>query len=169
VALVLLSGRPGAGKTKFSSWLAEERGFVHVDTDAEWETWGPLVLVQTLAQAAATRERALELGADVIVEWGFKPQFLDSVRLLRTAGFDAWWLDGDEEAARQRYINRRGNSLYLVTLYEAQVRAIREASETLERFYGDHIVRTVKPGPTYVPMDEIATAILGGTTDRHGP
>ncbi len=39
MALVLLSGRPGAGKTEFGKWVAAERGHVHIETDAEWSTW----------------------------------------------------------------------------------------------------------------------------------
>jgi broad-specificity NMP kinase len=62
MALVLLSGRPGAGKTAFGSWLAVQRGFVHIETDAEWSKWGSLVCVQSLEAAVATRNLARALG-----------------------------------------------------------------------------------------------------------
>jgi hypothetical protein len=72
MALVLLSGRPGAGKTGFASWLAGRRGFVYVETDAEWGIWGPLVCVQSLEAAFVTRNLARALGPNVVIEWGFK-------------------------------------------------------------------------------------------------
>jgi hypothetical protein len=110
MALVLLSGRsgrPGAGKTAFGNWLAAERGFVHVDTDSDWNVLGSLAGVQRAETATAACNRARDLGRNVVIEWGFKVAHLDRVRLLRGAGFDAWWLDGDEAAARQGYIRRR--------------------------------------------------------------
>src|SRR5207245_2900677 len=89
MTLVLLSGRPGAGKTAFSSWLAAQRGFAHVETDAEW---------------------------------GVKVAHLGCVRQLRAAGFDAWWLDGEEAAARQSYISRQGDSAGVMAAYRVRSR-----------------------------------------------
>ena len=154
--LVLLSGQPGTGKTAFANWLTENRGFVHVETDAEWNTWGPLVSVQGLEKAIETRNRARALGPDVIVEWGFKVALLGCVRYLRASGFESWWFDGEEEAARQGYIRRRGDSHSVMTAYQVQVNEIQAAWPQLERFYGDHIIRTVGAGPTYMPPNDIA-------------
>ena len=153
MALVLLSGRPGAGKTASGGWLAERQGFIHVETDAEWSTWGPLVCAQNLEAALATLIRARSLGPNVIIEWGFKVALLGSVRQLRSAGFGAWWFDGDEVGARQGYIMRRGAS-------PSVMEEIQAASPELEPFYGDHIIRTVKVGPTYLPFEEIASTMF---------
>jgi hypothetical protein len=122
MTLVLLSGRPGAGKTAFSSWLAAQRGFVHVETDAEWSKWGPLVCVQSPEAAVATRNLARALGPNVVIEWGFKVAHLGCVRQLRAAGFDAWWLDGEEAAARQSYISRQGDSAGVMAAYRVRSR-----------------------------------------------
>jgi hypothetical protein len=160
MALVLLSGRPGAGKTTFASWLATQRGFVHVETDAEWSSWGKLVCVQSLDAAVVTHNLARTLGPNVVIEWGFKTALLSCVHLLRSAGFDTWWLDGDEAAARQGYVSRRGASPSVMAAYTAQVEEIGAAWPRLERFYGDHIIRTVTAGPTYKPFDEIASIMF---------
>jgi hypothetical protein len=104
MTLLLLSGRPGAGKTKVGNWLREHRDFIRIETDdpAEWETWGPLLCgSQSPKDAAKVRDNALDLGENVVIEWGFLIQYFGCVRELRHAGFDAWWLDGDEEALRQ--------------------------------------------------------------------
>jgi len=75
-------------------------------------------------------------------------------------GFDAWWLDGDEAAARQGYIDRRGHSPEVMAAYLVQVEAIKAAWPQLERFYGDHIIRTVTAGPTYMPFDDVLSVML---------
>jgi hypothetical protein len=45
-------------------------------------------------------------------------------------------------------------------LYWDQVNAIEAARPMLEEFYGDHIIRTVTPGPTYLTFEEIASIML---------
>jgi hypothetical protein len=160
VALLLLSGRPGAGKTQVGNWLASEHGFSFVESDAKWSTWGPRLCVQALDQAVETFNLARLRGPDVVIEWGFKLEYLNSVRTLRTVGFDAWWLDGDEAACRQGYLSRKGNSPSVLSAYDIQVQAIDAASSRLERFFGDHLIRTVESGPRYMPLEEIASAML---------
>ncbi len=126
----------------------------------EWSKWGPLVCGQNLEAAVATRNLARALGPNVVIEWGFRVALLGCVRHLRAAGFDAWWLDGEEVAARQGYISRRGNSTGVMAAYRVQVEEIREAWPRLERFYGCQIIRTVTSGPTYMPFDEIASIMF---------
>jgi hypothetical protein len=158
--LILLSGRPGAGKTKYGQWLASEKSFVHVQTDIEPAWITDVLVVETLDQAIGARNRVrTTLGPNVVMEWGFLLQFFSSVKLLRAAGFDPWWFDGDEPGARQGWIAARGSQAPL-HLYEQQVKAIEAARSGLEKFYGDHIIRTVSSGPTYVSLGEIAAAMF---------
>ncbi len=77
MALVLLSGRPGAGKTAFAKWLAAERGFIHVDTDSDWNTLGSLVAAQSAEAATEAFNRARDLGPNVVIEWGFRLEYFD--------------------------------------------------------------------------------------------
>lgn len=163
MTLLLLSGRPGAGKTEVGNWLHEHRGFTHIETDAdaEWKTWGPLLCGSRNPEVAAeVVAKARALGPKVIIEWGFNVELLDCVRQLRDAGFDAWWLDGDEEAARQGYMKRRGDSPVVMNAYWRQVNAIEAERPKLECFYGDHVVRAVTSEPTYRPCAEIVSIML---------
>jgi hypothetical protein len=160
VALLLISGRPGAGKTAFCRWLHSRRNYVHVETDLPNTLSGRLA-VQNALEAQATKEYALNLGDDVVVEWGFPPRYLLSVRLLKYVGFDAWWFDADEATARELWRKARGGSPPMQP-YLLQTQQIQEAWPRLNKFYGDHILRTVEPGPSYIGFDAIAARLITG-------
>lgn len=163
MTLVLLSGRPGAGKTKFCERLAAEHEFACVETDAD-PYWQALLMASSSPEKAAEAyNRARNLGPKVVIEWGFPVSALDCVRQLRAARFDAWWFDGDEPAARQGYIRRRGYSQQKMLDYSLQAGTIQAARPEIEHFYGDHVIRTVTSGPTgpaYKPSDEIASIMF---------
>ena len=63
MTLLLISGRPGAGKTEFCRWLRDTYNFIHVDTDTRPQILYSLV-VQTAIEAQATKEYMLGLGSD---------------------------------------------------------------------------------------------------------
>jgi hypothetical protein len=160
VTLLLLSGRPGAGKSEVGKWLAEQHGFRHIETNTEagWRTLNELLGGVQTPQG---------LGENVVLEWGFPPDNLPAVRWLRdVAGFDAWWLDGDEPAAHQGFtMSRRHLSpeqqREAENNYQAQVPAIEKAWPQLESFCGhDHIIPTVTSGPTYLSCAEIVSLML---------
>lgn len=158
--LLLVSGRPGAGKTAFGNWLRDNHGFVHIESDTEWE-WARLLCgARRPAEAAVTAARARARGQNVVVEWGFPTPLLECVRHLRQAGFDTWWFDGEEDALRYGYVKRRGVSRVTMETYWNQVNTIGETWPQMEAFYGDHVVRTVASGPTYLPFEEIASRVL---------
>lgn len=159
--LILLSGRPGTGKTAYGEWLVENLGYAHIDSDSLWDEWGSRLIVGTLDEAIATRNYARQLGEKVVIEWGFKVALLNSVRLLRTADFETWWFDGDESAARHGYMQRRGDSAPVMAAYQVQTSEINDAWPKLQKFYGDHIIRTVEQRPTYKTFDEIASIMFG--------
>jgi broad-specificity NMP kinase len=92
MTLLVLSGRPGAGKTEVGKWLASRRDFTHVETDvpADWEDWWQLLCgSQNPKVAAEVVAKVPALGSEVVIEWGFKVELLDRVHPLRDAGFDA--------------------------------------------------------------------------------
>ena len=140
-----------------------DRGFTHIETDtnAGFATLnGLLHSFQSPGGTAVVRNKARALGEKVVIEWGFRPKTeFHFVRQLQLAGFDPWWLDGDEKAAREGYMAAKGASAPM-HLYREQVNAIEDVRPKLEKFYGDHIIRTVTPGPTYMTFEEIASIML---------
>ena len=164
VASEVIRSRHGSGSVVGPPWRWQnllrplaccERDFVHVNTDSEWTTWAPLLGVRDIEKAAATRDRAQQIGPRVVIEWGFKVAYLPCVRMLRDAGFDAWWFDGEEAAARQGYISRHDDSPPVMAAYLDQANEIQAAWPELQSFYGNQVVRTVTACPTYMPFTEI--------------
>lgn len=157
--LILLSGWPGAGKTEFGQWLKAERGFVHVETDAQ-PSWVRVLSAQDLGAAISARDQLRQLGPNVVVEWGFVVSKLASVQRLRSAGFDCWWFDGDHKAAREGFIRRRERLSPDLAGYERQTREITGAWTQISAFYGDRVVRTVLADGSRVSCPELARRIL---------
>jgi hypothetical protein len=169
MTLLLLSGRPGAGKTPFGKWLEENRGFTHIETDkdAGLATLNALLGgFQGPGGAAEVRAKARALGEKVVIEWGFMIEDFGWVRQLQAAGFDAWWLDGDEQAARQGYINKTGGGPAAMKAYWNQVKAIEAARPALERFYGNNIVCTVTSGTRRTQLSPLCRGCLQNASRR---
>ena len=160
VTPVLLAGRPGTGKTAYGQWLAQERGFVHIETDTDWRDWLPLLSGPDVNHARAAFNKACSLGPKVIIEWGFPLQYLPCVRRLRNVGFDCWWFDGDEPTARSYYLERRSGSLAALPPYELQTAAIEANWAALERFYKLHIIKTVPGGSRHMPFEMIGSLMF---------
>ena len=156
--LLLISGHPGAGKTHFCEWLTAERGYAHVESDVA-QTLGNLA-VENAVEAQAVRDAAMSQGGNVVIEWGFLPNLLPSVRLLRYVGFDAWWFDADEPTARRLWQQRRPRAE--LRSYLDQVERIRSAWPALAKCYRERIIRTVDSGPQFLGCDRIAERIFGG-------
>lgn len=157
--LLLVSGWPGAGKTVFGQWPAANRGFVHVETDAQ-PNWISILSARDLQAAASARNRMCELGPEVVIEWGFVVSLLPCIRLLRTVGFDCWWFDGDHDAALDGYVQRRGRSPSTLATYQRQTSEITAAWARISAFYGDRVVHTVAAEGARAPFPELANRIL---------
>jgi hypothetical protein len=157
VPLFVISGRPGAGKSTYCRWLAEHRGYVHVETDIEWDTWGQLLGQMDDASAVDVRNRIRSLGPNVVFEWGFIVALVQRIAQLRMTGVQPWWFDGDIEATRQSYLQRMGP--VSIPAYEAQAAAIEASWPQIQRMYRGHIVNVVSAGPTYLSPEEISATL----------
>ena len=96
--MLLLIGTPGTGKRPVGQYLAQERGFVHLDFEKE-ETRDAL-LDLSRSELRAELARLQEGGHGVVITWraGGVEQ-LDDVDRLRAAGAEPVWFDSDRGAA----------------------------------------------------------------------
>lgn len=159
--LLLLSGRPGAGKSEVATWLATHQGFHAVEFDRDYAAWDSLLTDGTKASAVEVATRMRSIGDRVVFEWGFPPRLLPRIGQLRDAGFIPWWFDGDDDALWQSYVRRRGNNSQLRANYEGQVAAIKAKRRAIAAAYRSQTINTVGPGPTYLPPEMIARQLVG--------
>jgi hypothetical protein len=89
---------------------------------------------------------------------------LDRVGLLRKVGFEPWWFDGDPEAARQGYEQRKGP--VDPAAHQAQVEGIQRRWRAIEREFEGRIIENVSPGPTYQAVEDVAATILANWQAR---
>jgi hypothetical protein len=93
---LFFAGVPATGKSWLGQWLAEERGYLHIDaekgngkhfTDLNLERqWDDLF---NTGSASNFVEAVNLLGKPVIVNWGFPTDFLFAVSELQEKGFQA--------------------------------------------------------------------------------
>ena len=97
--LLILSGLPGAGKTTYACWL-ERRGWGRLSVDhsdqapALATAWWRAVGGDDTQLYAIARSYT-----GVVIEWGFSPARLSEVKAMIDSGYDAWYFDGDHQAA----------------------------------------------------------------------
>lgn len=157
--LLLISGRPGAGKSTFCEWLVEHRGFVHVETDdpATMELWRPFLADDSDQGAIAFRNGLRAIGDSVVFEWGFLPDRIDRIAKFRLYGVGIWWFDGDPDATRANWMSR---PVPLPTArLDDQLQRIDQAWPDIKRLYRNHIVQTVQPGPSFMAPEDIARTL----------
>jgi hypothetical protein len=158
VSALLIAGLPGAGKSQFCGWLAQEHGFAHIETDVDGVVTALAAndLRVVLAAATELKERAPE----VALEWGFRPEFLPQVRAVIGAGFDPWWFGGSEAAARRSYARRVRRDHGAMRAFETQLAAIRREWAGIAEAFEGHILPVVDLGPTFMPPEDIYRSIM---------
>ncbi len=96
--VLLLIGTPGTGKRPVGQYLAQERGFVHLDFEKEETRDALLDLSRSELRAELTRLQEGRHG--VVITWRAEGvDQLDDVERLRAAGAEPVWFDSDRGAA----------------------------------------------------------------------
>jgi len=126
----LISGIPAAGKSTFCRWLEEKKGFLHLDVEKPGvldryglaSAWATLFDVST---SAASFVQALDrFNRPVVIDWGFPPEHLNTVRKLSEGGVMLWWFAADWTVARRKFQLRR---YPFVQDFDIQIRKIEAA------------------------------------------
>ena len=133
---MLIAGIPGAGKSTFGRWLADEHNLDHIDLDREPyrldpTTWAPRT----------------------VLDWGFLLATLPFVRSLVADGVEHWWFDGDRDAAHESFGSRKdhpGNE----GAWRIQLAAVEEHWDEIAALFAGRIIDVISAGPTYVSNEE---------------
>lgn len=138
--LILMCGVAGAGKSSYARTL-QDRGWVRFSIDAE--AWGrgytgssvvpPEVAADIRADQRVAISKALDAGADVVVDYAFpsramRDEYRDLARTHR-AEVEVVFLDTDAALVRDRLARRRGSHPDDVVVDEGTMEAYRSAFE----------------------------------------
>jgi len=112
---ILIAGIPASGKSSFGKWLADTKGFLHVDMELldnepgslgknglrkEWDAFCNGSDHDSLIRELKGRT------ASVVLNWGFPAWTLHVVSALKASGVSLWWFDGDRVVARRLFEER---------------------------------------------------------------
>jgi len=160
---ILVCGIPGSGKTTYCRWLAQQKGFDHLDFDELLSGRGApahlglIVLVKTNPKDFVHKLSRRKL---TVIDWGFRPTDISLIRVLQAGGIAVWWFDGDREAALQSFTARGTVSL---EAFRTQMSAIETAWSQIKEVIGDRLINAVARGPTHLPPERIFVEMFGST------
>jgi hypothetical protein len=160
----LISGIPASGKTTFCKWLAEEKGFLHlgVEKPGVLDRYGLATAWATLFDASATAAPFIEaldkFKRPVVIDWGFPPEHLDTVRELFEAGVMLWWFAADWTVARHKFIQRGGKGP--VEVFDIQIRKIEAALPEINALFRSHKEYALPSTGIYPSPDKLWKSML---------
>ena len=161
----LISGIPASGKSTFSRWLEEKKGFLHLDVEK------PNVLER--CQLATAWHDLFDPGGSpapflaaldkfkrpVVIDWGFPPEHIHAVCKLSDGGVMLWWFAADWAVARRKF-KERGNRKGSVEAFDIQIRKIEAALTEINALFGSHVEYTLPSTGIYTPPDKIWKSML---------
>ena len=180
-----MSGVSATGKSQFGRWLAETKGFLHVDMellDAEPYSWGWNGLREEWnvfcdgSDRNALIRQLKRRAASTVLNWGFPPWMLPVVSALKASGVSLWWFDGDGVAARKVYEERERRRLAAgdsrlrrlarraigwpelkekMALFDAQYERLSKSWPDIEPLFRGHIITTLRSDGSFMANEEI--------------
>jgi hypothetical protein len=160
---LLISGIPASGKSTFSRWLEEKKGFLHLDVekpgvlDRYGLSTGWATLFDASTSAAPFIEALENFKRPVVIDWGFPPEHLNTVRKLFDGGVMLWWFAADWDVARRKFKER---GTLPMELFDIQIRKIEEALPDINALFRSHVEYTLPSTGIYTPPDKIWESML---------
>jgi hypothetical protein len=141
---LFISGVPATGKTWLGAWLADEKGYVHIDAEknggADFDREGLHGAWDNLIRTGSADEllRAMNhLKKVTVLNWGMPMSTLFVVTALQKQGVEAWWINGDAVLARNAFIARENKKpqkdRISVRSFDGQMREIARYLSLVER------------------------------------
>lgn len=161
----LISGVPAAGKTWLGNWLANKRGYVHIDAEKDYGTdfdhagvhaeWDDFLRT---GRAAGFVAAVGHLGKSLVLNWGLPSDALFIVPALQAEGVEAWWIHADRSQARTAFVERENKKpegkRISVELFDQQMDQIERHWLLIERLFGKRMIEGLKTdGSQRLPED----------------
>lgn len=153
---LFVSGVPGCGKSTFGRWLAQQKGFVHVDMERDgldqhgfrqaWNKFCGGGEAQSFLSAVAAHP------SSVILDWGFPLHCIQLVQRLKDAGLKVFWFEADRLASRDHFV-RRGT--VPADRFDSQYAAISAHRAEISSLFGGNIIETLRADGTRLPDEDI--------------
>ena len=161
----LISGIPASGKSTFCRWLEEKKGFLHLNVEEAGvlDRHGFAAAWNTLFAASATAAPFIDaldnFNRPVVIDWGFPPEHVNTVRKLFDGGLMLWWFAADWAVARRKFI-ARGNAKGPVAAFDIHLRKIEASLPDINALFGSHKEYTLPSTGIYPPPDQIWKSML---------
>jgi hypothetical protein len=159
----LISGIPASGKSTFCRWLEENKGFLHLDVEevGVLDRYGLATAWDALFDAGTSAAPFVQaLGRfkhPVVIDWGFPPECLDTVRKLSEGGVMLWWFAADWAVARRKFQLRR---YPFVQDFDIQIRKIEANLPEINALFRSHVEYALPSTGIYTPPDKIWESML---------
>ncbi len=166
--ILLISGVPVSGKSYFGQWLERTASFIHFDVEEDgrlgcrglkplWDRCFTHGTVRPLVKALRG------LASPVVLDWGFPPECLSVVAMLKSEGLSIWWFNADHAAARRAFIKRGGVPL---GCFDQQITKIKCAWPNIEALSELQIITTLGPDDKRLSPEEIFRRIQGARSEN---
>jgi hypothetical protein len=162
-AHLFVAGVPATGKTWLGSWLAENKGYIHIDAEIPkgvdfdragvHNEWNEVVATGRAESFVKALDR---IGSPVVVSWGFLTRYLYIVRALQVAGVSLWWLSGGRQHARAAFVRRGGID---PLCFDVQMDTIAREWSLIAVVFGTNIVDGLHPDGSQKHPEAIWSAI----------
>ncbi len=93
--LILIAGTPATRKSTYCGWLRAAKGFIVLDLARDSQA-----VDEEIAEAGSLTAFVQGLPRRTVIDWGFPAGSIPAIYLLKEAGVELWWFDGDHDAAR---------------------------------------------------------------------
>ena len=159
----LISGIPASGKSTFCRWLGEKKGFLHLDVEKPGvlDRYGLATAWDALFGASTSAAPFIEVlekfKRPVVIDWGFPPEHLNTVRKLFEGGVMLWWFAADWAVARRKFQLRRYPH---VQDFDIQIRKIEAALPDTKALFETHVEYALPSTGIYTPPDKIWESML---------
>jgi hypothetical protein len=176
---LILWGVPGVGKSTFACWLVKEKGFARIDSDAQGagatraaRAWRAVLQKLDTPEKFGLAEVFVKVARynpqPVVLEYGMfaNPDGIALLRTLRDAGAEAWWFDGDPDAAFEAWKaeNVKASRNMVDAYWHTVVDIINANMPLITEFFETNIRRTIEAGPTHVPPGDTFKAMFTETS-----